>query len=193
MEKVQAPWRLDGVWLGNGWLRVVRNPDEQSSVLVREQALHVLQAQIEQARQRVAELQAQVEQGQADLHSAEQAREATQAQLRKNTKQHAEEQTQKSARQERLNQMRARGERLRNEIATVRGDLARDEDEMAGARERLEEALMATAGHAAQREQLILQRDDKRRVLEEIRQRARADREARHAVAVRVETARTQL
>src|SRR3569623_93193 len=225
LEKVQAPWRLDGllggvylaanldealtlrarlharesvitrdgVWLGNGWLRVVRNPDEQSSVLVREQALHALQAQIEHARQRVAELQAQVEQGQTDLRSAEQAREATQAQLRDITNQRAEVQSQLSARQERLNQMRARGERLRGEIETVRSDLARDEDEMAGARERLEEALMATEGHAAQREQLILQRDDKRRVLEEIRQRARADREARHAVAVRVETSRTQL
>src|SRR3569832_425967 len=92
LEKVQAPWRLDGllggvylaanldealnlrarlharesvitrdgVWLGSGWLRVVRDRDGQSGVLVREQALHVLQAQIEQARQRVAELQAQV-------------------------------------------------------------------------------------------------------------------------------------
>src|SRR3569623_1405330 len=202
LEQVQAPWRRDGlrggvylaasldealtlrarlsaresvitrdgVWLGNGWLRVVRNPDEQSSVLVREQALHALQAQIEQAKQRVAELQTQVEQGQTDLRGAEQAREATLGQLRDITNQRAEVQSQLRARQERLNQMRARG-----------------------ARERLEEALMATDGHAAQREQLILQRDDKRRALEEIRQRARADREARHAVAVRVETARTQL
>lgn len=225
LDKVQSPWRLDGllggiyvaanldealslrprlqaresvitrdgVWLGNGWLRVVRNPDEQASVLVREQALHALQAQIEQAQTHITELQAQVEQSQADLRSAEQAREATQAQLRDITNQRAEVQAQSSARQERLNQMRARGERLRNEIATVRGDLARDEDEMTGARERLEEALMATEGHAAQREQLLSQRDDKRRVLDEIRQRAKADREARHAVAVRVETARTQL
>ena len=225
LEKVRAPWRLDGllggvylatnlgealtlraqlgaresvitrdgVWLGNGWLRVVRNPDEQASVLVREQALQSLQAQIEQSKQRVAELQAQVEQSQTDLRNAEQAREATQGQLRDVTNQRAEVQAQSSARQERLNQMRARGERLRNEIATVRGDLARDEDEMMGARARLEEALMATEGHTAQREQLLSQRDDKRRVLDEIRQRAKADREARHAVAVRVETARTQL
>ena len=225
LDKVQSPWRLDGllagvylaanldealalrarlsaresvitrdgVWLGNGWLRVVRNSDEQSSVLVREQALHSLQTQIEQSKERVAELQAQVEQSQADLRSAEQAREVTQGQLREITNQRAELQAQLSARRERLNQMRARGDRLRGEIETVRADLARDEEETAGARARLEEALMATEGHAEQREQLLSQRDDKRRVLDEIRQRAKADREARHAVAVRVETARAQL
>lgn len=225
LDKVQAPWRLDGllggvylaanldealtlrphlsgresvitrdgVWLGNGWLRVVRNPDDQSSVLVREQALQTLQRQIAQHQARIAEIQAQVEHSQSVLRETEQTRELTQTQVRESSNQRAEVQAQFSARQERLNQMRARGERLRGEIATLRGDLARDEEEMAGARERLEEALMATEGHTEQREQLVLQRDDKRRSLEEIRQRARADREARHAVAVRVETARTQL
>ena len=225
LEKVQAPWRLDGLlggvyvaadldaalnlrprlsaresvitrdglWLGNGWLRVVRNPDEQASVLVREQALQNLQQQIAQLKDRIAEVQAQVEQSEAALREAEQAREVTQGQVREASNQRAEVQAQLSARQERLNQMRARGERLRGELDTLRADLARDEEEMAGARERLEEALMATEGHSAQREQLVSQRDDKRRTLEDIRQRARADREARHALAVRVESARTHL
>ena len=39
----------------------------------------------------------------------------------------------------------------------------------------------------------MLQRDDKRRVLEDIRQEARRDREARHEVALRVESLRAQL
>jgi chromosome segregation protein len=183
----------DGVWIGHGWLRAVRGGEEQSGVLIREQALQQLARQIEAMDDRVAVLQQQVEQGARAVGELESARETLQARVREVTDRRAEVQARLSAWQERLNQIRARDQRLRAEIDEVRRDLARDEQERVAARQRLEEALAATEDHGAQREQLLLQRDDKRRVLEDVRQRARDDREARHQVALRVESLRAQL
>ena len=183
----------DGVWIGNGWLRVVRTSDEQSSVLVREQALQELVTHMETLNGRVGVLQERLEHSTQAVHALEQAREDLQSRVRDVTNKRAELQSQLSAKQERLDQLRARDQRLRGEINEVGEDLKRDGQERVAARERLQEALAATEGHSAQREQLLLQRDDKRRVLEEIRRQARSDRESRHEVALRVESVRAQL
>ena len=183
----------DGVWIGNGWLRVVRGSDEQSSVLIREQALQDTARQIDTLNGRVNELQQRLEQSTQAVRDLEQAREGLQGQVRDATNKRAEIQSQFSAKQERLTQIWNRDKRLRDEIDELRKDLARGEQERVAAQERLQEALAATEDHSAQREQLLLQRDDKRRVLEDIRQEARRDREARHQVALRVESLRAQL
>ena len=183
----------DGVWIGNGWLRAVRGSDEQSSVLIREQALQDTARQIEDFNGRVNDLQQRLEQSIRAVGDLEQAREGLQGQMRDATNRRAEIQSQFSAKQERLTQIWNRDKRLRGEIEELRNDLARDEQERVAAQERLQEALAATEDHSAQREQLLLQRDDKRRVLEDIRQEARRDREARHEVALRVESLRAQL
>ena len=183
----------DGVWIGNGWLRVVRTSDEQSSVLIREQALEDLTVHIQTLTGRVGDLQQQLERSAQTVHDLEQAREGLQGQVRDVTNKRAELQSQLSTKQERLNQLWARDKRLRAEIDEVRKDLERDEQERVAAGDRLQEALAATEDHSAQREQLLLQRDDKRRVLEEIRKQARSDRESRHEVALRVESVRAQL
>ena len=225
LDKVQAPWRLDGllggvyvaeslddalnrrhrlsateslitrdgVWIGNGWLRAVRTSDEQSSVLIREQALRKLAGQIETLNSRVADVQRQAEESAETVRALEHAREGMQGRVRDVTNKRTEVQAQFSTKQERLTQLRARDQRLRTEISEVRDDLAGDERERVGAQERLQEALAATEDHSAQREQLLLQRDDKRRALEDIRGRARSDREGRHQVALRVESVRAQL
>jgi chromosome segregation protein len=225
LDRVQAPWRLDGllgdvyvaesladalslrsrlgvaesvitrdgVWIGNGWLRAVRSPDEQSSVLIRERALHDMSAQIDTLDGRVGALQQQAEQSGRAIRDMEQGREGLQSRMRDVANRRAELQAQFSAKQERLAQIGARDQRLRHEISEVRDDLARDEHERVSAAGRLQDALAATADHSAQREQLLLQRDDKRRVLESIRHQARSDREARHQVDLRVESTRAQL
>ena len=225
LDKVQAPWRLDGllggvyvaedlnqalslrprlgalesvitrdgVWIGNGWLRVVRSSDEQSSVLIREQALQDLAAHIETLSGCIGDLQQRQEHTARTVRELEQAREGLQGQVRDVTNKRAELQSQLSTKQERLNQLWARDKRLRTEIEEVHKDLERDEQERVAAQERLQEALAATEDHSALREQLLLQRDDKRRNLEEIRQQARSDRESRHEVALRVESVRAQL
>jgi chromosome segregation protein len=225
LDKVQAPWRLDGllggvyvaetlddamnlrasllshesaitrdgVWIGNGWLRVVRTSDEQSSVLIREQALQDLARHVEALGVRAGDLQQQLERSARTVRELEQDRELLQGQVRDATNRRAELQSQLSTKQERLNQLWARDKRLHSEIDEVRKDLERNESERVAAQERLQEALAATEDHSARREQLLLQRDDKRRALEDIRRQARSDREGRHEVALRVESVRAQL
>jgi chromosome segregation protein len=183
----------DGIWIGNGWLRAVRASDEQSSVLVREQALQNLADHIDTLSSRIGDLQTSLEHSAGAVRELEEAREGLQAQARDVADRRAEVQSRFSAKQERLDQLWARDKRLRREMDEVRDDLQRDEAERVAAQERLQEALAATEDHSAQREQLLLQRDDKRRVLEEIRKQARGDRESRHEVALRVESARAHL
>ena len=75
----------------------------------------------------------------------------------------------------------------------VRQQKTSDEQEMGEARQRLEDALGATEGHALRREDLMRERDEHRSALEQVRIQARSDRDAAHQVALRIQTVRTQL
>ncbi len=144
-------------------------------------------------REHIEGLQQQAEESAERLAVLEQAREESQVRVRDVTQRRADVQAQLGAKQERLQQMQVRGERLRRELQDLLGDLTRDEQESSAARARLEQALASTEGHDTQREKLLTQRDEHRRQLDEIRARARADREQRHQTSLKLETARAQL
>ncbi|HLA75365.1 MAG TPA: chromosome segregation protein SMC, partial [Gammaproteobacteria bacterium] len=68
----------DGMWLGNGWLRISRDADERAGVLGREHELKELQAELHQLTTQVADAQHQLDEARGQLHSLEQQRDTTQ-------------------------------------------------------------------------------------------------------------------
>ena len=183
----------EGIWLGNNWLRVVRDADEKAGVLAREQEIKDLLRQMDEMAEKIDELENNQRDNQENLRSRELLREQSQQALSEMVHRRGELRAQASGKQARLEQMLSRSSRLHHEIDDVRQQKISDEHEMAEARLRLEDALNATEDHALRRDNLMRQRDEHRTALEQVRMQARSDRDAAHQVALRMQTVRTQL
>ena len=183
----------EGIWLGNNWLRVVRDADEKAGVLAREQEIKDLQQQMDEMAEKINELENNQRDNQESLRSREVLREQSQNALNDVAHRRSEVRAQISGAQARLEQMLARSSRLHHEIDDVRQQKTSDEQEVGEARQRLEDALGATEGHVLRRDDLMRERDEHRTALEQVRMQARSDRDAAHQVALRIQTVRTQV
>lgn len=186
-ESVITP---EGVWIGNGWLRVARDPDEHAGVLAREKEIHTLSAQLQQDQALVEEVQRRQEEARTELRSLEERREATQALVNQANRRSAEARAQLSAKQARMEQIRNRTRQIQNEAQELRGQMEKEEGDLRTARTVLHEVLGRLEVLADRREELTGRREEMRRSVEEIRARARQDRDQAHEIELRLGTAR---
>ncbi|HKK06069.1 MAG TPA: chromosome segregation protein SMC, partial [Gammaproteobacteria bacterium] len=183
----------EGIWVGSGWLRVVREEDERAGVLEREQEMKELGTRLHALAERVETLQERLDTGREALHAREAERDAAQAAFNQANHAHAGLKADLSARQSRLEQARTRHQRLEADIEETRSQIAKDAEELSAARGRLESALARMQELEQRREQLNAERETLRTRLEEARARAHADRDNAHAVALKTGTLRTEL
>ncbi len=182
----------DGIWLGKGWLRVVRDRDEKAGVLEREHELKQLAGEISQASDTLNYTQNNLDQTQSRTHQLESEREQIQTALNEANRQHTQLQSQLSAQQAALEQVRANVGKLTEERADIRQQMETSESELSEARGRLEQALDEVAGFERQREGLASERDTLRASLDDVRAAANRDRDAAHQHTLRAETLRTE-
>ena len=183
----------DGIWLGKGWLRVVRDTDAKAGILQREQELKSLATEITQLTDKVQELQQQLETERSQLHELEQERDSVQAGYNQANRTHAEQQSRLNSRRSQLEQAQVHQHKLETELQELRGQLDADQQALQAARGTLETALDEMGGLEQQREDLIRQRDSQRAVLEEARGRAQETRNQAHEIKLKVETLNTEL
>lgn len=183
----------DGLWLGRHWLRVAQSANEESGLLVREQLIKGLAAEMAQDREVLAVSEEQLHHACLSVQTLEESRERVALKRNEVSRRQAELQAQISGKQARLESVRARQERVNNDIGEIDRQMERDTHEAAAARARLHAALAATEGHGMQREALIQQRDTHRLRLEESRKQARADQEQAHTIELRCQAMSTQL
>ncbi|MCW8918677.1 MAG: chromosome segregation protein SMC [Gammaproteobacteria bacterium] len=183
----------DGLWLGASWLRVVRDADERSGVLHREQELKELSEALAVLEERAGTLQQAVEEGRAVLRQLEEERESSQRQLNEANRAQSDINAQLSAREARAEQVANRRERLQGESAELRQHIAANEGQIKSSRSVLHQALEQMEELALKREELMQRRDALRERLDQSRQQARSERDAAHALTVRIQTMRTEL
>lgn len=189
-ESVITP---QGLWLGNGWLRVHHEADEHLGVLGREAELKELTPEIRRLSDALADFQRQLEEGREQLHRLEAERESQQAALGQVQRQYGQVQSQLSAKQTRLEQMRERAQVMRAELEEMEDLMAQARDDLSAARTRLHEALAENETLEQQRAGLVQQRDEHRATVDCLRVAARQDHDAAHRIALRVESVRTNL
>ncbi|MCL4315685.1 MAG: chromosome segregation protein SMC [Gammaproteobacteria bacterium] len=183
----------DGIWLGNGWLRVAREEDASAGVLWREHELKQLAPEVQRRSDVIAAAQQQLEAAQAELALLEQQREAMQESLQEAHHAHSDVQAQLRGKQTHLAQIRTRHEQIQNEIEELQAQSAAVLDDVHAAQRRLREAegsanalTQQGAGFARERDALTL-------ALEQARQAARAAHEEAHQLALREQSLRAAL
>ncbi len=183
----------DGIWLGPNWLRVIKETDQNSGVLAREQEIKELNVQLLQTQQLVDEQSELIEKGRDQLREIEHSRENLQTEFNQHNRKLSELRSQTSAKQSRLEQISHRQTHVHNEIEEVNQQISDSKIAIEESTERLHAALEMVEDFSLQREQLTQERDSHRGQLEEIRIKARENREQSHALEIRLRGIKTEL
>ena len=188
-ESIVTP---EGVWIGNGWLRVARAADEKAGVIEREREIAALAVQLQQRQDAVAALAAALENTRSELQQAEFQRDERQTEANVAHRQSSDARAQLDTRRSRLDQMHHRGAALEKEAGEI--DVQQGEDDQAAqqARVRLHEALATLDVLADEREQRWAERDRLRSALDEARAQAQRDRDRSHELELRYQSLHTE-
>src|SRR5690606_36470597 len=174
----------DGERLGAGWLRVLRSGAARQGALLREREIQGL-------RERIEDLQAR-EAGLEDALAEGQAREDAQRQLYHAHRNISELAGRLQGQQGRLDAARTRIERIDAELAQLGESIAGSGEQAREARGRLEDAVARMADLEEARRALEAERARHAAARDEARAAARESREQAHALALQLETQRTQ-
>src|SRR5690606_32801945 len=182
----------DGERLGAGWLRVLRSGAARQGALLREREIQGLRERIEDLQAREAGLEDALAKGRERLLAAEQAREDAQRQLYHAHRNISELAGRLQGQQGRLDAARTRIERIDAELAQLGESIAGSGEQAREARGRLEDAVARMADLEEARRALEAERARHAAARDEARAAARESREHTHALALQLETQRTQ-
>jgi len=179
---------LEGVWLGSNWLRLVRDQDEKSGVLQREQALEELKTTLQGLNEQAGSLNLQQQQGCESLKQLEAQRETIHAEYNQFNQILADIRSQLSIGQARLEQRQRRLEQIASERDELLSLLREAEADHHAANQSLNEAEILVGQLAEERDALTAQRDILKNNLDDVRQQSRAAHQVAHEVALRVQS-----
>ncbi|HZH44575.1 MAG TPA: chromosome segregation protein SMC [Lysobacter sp.] len=182
-----------GERLGSGWLRVSRATAPTSGALLREKEIHALRAEIETLQERERELEARLTDLRDRLLASEQQREDAQRSLYLAHRGVSELAGQIQSQQGRIDSARGRIEKIDAELAQLTATLDAARDQAREARSRQEDAVARMAELEEARQRLEAERRSLGEARDYARNAAREARDAAHALALTLESQRTQI
>ena len=182
-----------GERLGEGWVRVSRQGAARQGALLREREIQSLRAGIEELQQREAALEERLVQLRDQLLASEQQREDAQRQLYLAHRSVSELAGQLQSQQGRMDSARQRIERIETELAQLVQTLDGSREQAREARSRLEDAVTSMGELESARQALEGERRQRTEARDLARDAARASRDGSHALALALESQRSQI
>lgn len=183
----------DGIWMGNGWLRVAHGQDSQVGVIERQKEISELKETLEILQQGIIELEQDRAEQQQSLQSLESQREDVQLQLTQVSAKLAELQATLKAKEATIKQQQERYHTLMQSIQNAEAQLTGTEEALNLAETNFAEAFALAESDALQREKLLAERESYREKLDTQRQYAREYKDTAHEIALRYESINAQL
>ncbi len=183
----------DGVWFGRDWLRVSRAETGHAGVIAREQDIRRLQAVVADGETRVRELDHALSSVRSRIAGLDAGRDDLHATVNRLHHDLVNVRGALEAIRSRTQQFTERLVRVLAELDQTDVEIARDEQEIREARQRLESGLALMNSLQDRRPQLELERDEIRVRLAAARERSAVDIAAAQQVAIRFESQRSTL
>ena len=183
----------NGERLGAGWIRVLRSGAAKQGALLREREIQSLRVEIEELQQREAELEHRLATLRDQLLAAEQQREDAQRALYMAHRSVSELAGQLQSQKGRVESTGNRIEKIDLEIAQLVETLDTSREQAREARTRLEDAITRMGDLESARQSLESERRQLVEARDQAREAARASRDATHALALTLESQRTQI
>ena len=189
-ESVITP---EGIWLGQSWVRVIRQQDDKSGVIEREQEIKTLGREIESLQQQLSDKEAELEINRSSQREYEESREQLQQSVNQVHREHAQVQSQSNSMRSRLEQVTRRYESLTVEVEEIQKQLEQDGDKLKEARTRLNAAVESINVFSLERDSLSAKRDTLKQGLDSARQEARKYQDEVHRLDLQQQSMSNQL
>lgn len=182
----------DGVWIGSAWLQI-SNFNKQESIVERRGVIADLFKKIKRLEEGSSVLHEKQIQSKDALSRDEAERESLQGELAAKTQQHSELKSQVSAQMAKVEEAQLRKERIHHELEELNRQLLVEEENTAGSRSRLQQALDSMELDVGGREQLEAQREERQLTLGSCRDKSRKDKDLAHELALKQQSVQSQL
>ena len=193
LTRLESVVTRDGLWLGRGWLRVIRQEESHKGILQREQELKALETEMAELEATFKQVSNEKNATQEQLKQVEHQRDTLQEALQGVNSAFSTVNARVSALSSRYEQTLKRIEQLQHELGELKSQQESADNAISQSRQRQQQAQDRIGGHARRKEELIQQRDELQQDLVESRQKAEASREKAHEVRLRGEKIRTEL
>lgn len=183
----------DGIWLGSHWVHLAKSDDTNAGVIARQAELTELKASVEAKAEQLETLTAQLETVRNALKAAEASRDDLRKTLDQKQREHAQAQSQLSAKSVKVEQTLARKDQVVRDMREAKEQLDMEAESLAEARMQLQDAIEAMESDTEAREALLAKRDGLKEGLDAARLKARQDKDTAHQLAMRIQGVSTQL
>lgn len=186
LEPTQSIVTKDGCWLSTDWMRIVKQKEDQKSLLEREAELEEITIELDTLEAKMTQLEDEADQDNNALKDLENAWEEKQRLLSSTSKSYSDLRTQVGSQQAKLEQMAKRKDALVKEKSDLTSQLQIDEQSLSQSRQSLEKLVDAMADDLEKKESLSKHRDNKRLALENAKNKAREAKDKSHELQLKV-------
>lgn len=182
----------DGIWLGEGWIRINKTGDREGGYLSREHQINELKGREKTVAGEISSLEKRHEDNKSALDNTENEYEKLQDSLHRLREQLAEDQSRQAEIKTRLEQVRKRQQQLHSELEDIDVQVDMDKQEIEAIRHRLERNESDRDKLALQKDKLNSLREQHRHALDNARSQWQVTHEQSHEIALQLESISSQ-
>lgn len=183
----------DGLWFGRDWVRAIRGEENETGIIQRAQQIETLSIALEEAEQRLTDLQDAVAETKISIQDSETNRDALQQRSGELDRELGQLRADLGVKQVRIEEAESRRERLIKERTDIEAQVATESLVLTEARGRLGEAETIREAQAERRLTMLEERDSNSARLEEARSAARAAQDRFHQINSELQNATSHL
>ena len=172
----------DGLWFGCDWVRAIRGEENETGIIQRAQQIETLSIALEEAEQRLSDLQNKVITDKSAIEQCEAQRETLQHRSAELDRVLGQLRADLGVKQVRIEEAESRRERLTKERSDIEAQVTAETLVLGEARNQLGEAEAIREAQSERRSQLLEERDANNSRLEEARQISRTAQDRFHEV-----------
>lgn len=188
----QSILTLDGVWLGQHWIKLPDSDKGHVGVIERQRRVDELTDDVARLTEQWEEARKQSVECRDRSEGLETRRDEAQARTAEVERELSDVSSRMSGLEARAEQIDSRLERINEDMEDVARQQEESRDRLDEIRAVWQEALNATEDHADEKETLLGRRDAARETLDQFRQQARHDRDHAHQIELQVQSLQSQ-
>ncbi len=176
----------EGIWLGKNWIRVSKSASAESGILLREQELKQLQAEMNDAQNKINGHELNLQQAEAQLVELEAERDRKHKAYQERAAELTEVQSDFSAKQTRLADLKQQQQRLQHEVHECELQAEHFQNQLIDLESNWQRTIHTQDEQAQSREALLADRNRHRAHLDEMRDLAQRHRQQADQLAVQL-------
>lgn len=182
----------DGIWIGHGWVKVLRDIDPTAGILEREKKIKALHQELEALQSRLEMLTSKVSECDEAMQTLEDEREQIRRRLQAKQSELAEINASHNAKKEQFTHLEKEHQRYLKEFSDCTSQITLLEAELDAAKTSYESATALLEQESEEREEMAIERDQARKHYQLIREKYDDAKDALHELQIELQTAKSR-